>query len=90
MCDGIKIYLNRRIATRSGKGNQPLNNKTAVERPISKLGLPNFRCSFYFILLLAASLLYKCFFMTSHMPLSKASIFENIVLLLDIMLLVSK
>ena len=42
MCDVIKIRLKRRIATRSGKGNQPLNIKTAVEWPILKLGLPNF------------------------------------------------
>ncbi len=49
MFDVIKIRLIRRIATRSGKGNQPLNIKTAVERPILKLGLPNFRWSFYFI-----------------------------------------
>ncbi len=31
MCDVIKIRLKRRIATRSGKGNQPLNIKTALE-----------------------------------------------------------
>ena len=37
MSDVIK----RRIATRSGKGNQPLNIKIAAERPILKLGLPN-------------------------------------------------
>ena len=43
MCDAIKIRLRRRIATRSGKENQTLNIKTAVERPILKLGLPNFR-----------------------------------------------
>ena len=43
MCDVIKIRLKRRIATRSGKGTQPLNIKTAVEQPILKLGLPNFR-----------------------------------------------
>ena len=42
MCDVIKIRLKRRIATRSGKGNQPLNVKTAIQRPILKLGLPNF------------------------------------------------
>ena len=41
MCDVIKIRLKRRIATRSGKGNEPLNIKTAVE--ILKLGLPNYR-----------------------------------------------
>ncbi len=43
MCDVLKIRLKRRIATRSGKGNQPLNIETAIERPILKLGLPNFR-----------------------------------------------
>ncbi len=32
MCDVIKIRLKIRIATRSGKGNQPLNIKTAIER----------------------------------------------------------
>ena len=37
MCDVIKIRLKRRIVMRSGKGNQPLNIKTAVERPILKL-----------------------------------------------------
>ena len=30
----IKIRLKRRIAKRSGKGNQQLNIKTSVERPI--------------------------------------------------------
>ena len=43
MCDVIKIRLKRRIATRSGKGTQPLNIKIAVARPILKLGLPNSR-----------------------------------------------
>ena len=47
MCDVIKIHLKRMDATRSGKGNQPLNIKTAVEWPILKLGLPNFRWSLY-------------------------------------------
>ena len=41
MCDVIKIRLKRRIAKRSGKENQSLNIKTAVERPILKLRLPN-------------------------------------------------
>ncbi len=43
-------------AMRSGKGNQPLNIKIAVERPILKLELPNFRW------ILIAKLLYnyKC------------------------------
>ena len=38
MCDVIKIYLKRRDAMRSEKGNQPLNIKTTAERPILKLG----------------------------------------------------
>ena len=38
-----------KIATRSVKGNQPLDIKTAVERPILKLGLPNFMWSVYFL-----------------------------------------
>ena len=46
MCDVIKIRLKRRIASRSGKRNQSLNIKTAIEWPILKLGLPNFRWSF--------------------------------------------
>ena len=33
-----EIRLKRRIATRGGKGNQPLNIKKAVDRPILKLG----------------------------------------------------
>ncbi len=73
MCDAIKIRLKIRIATKSGKGNQPLNIKTAVERLILKLRLPNFRWSFYFILLLVASLFFRHIFMTSHMTLSSAS-----------------
>ena len=73
MCDVKKIRLKRRIATRSWRGNQPLNIKIALERLILRLGLPNFRCSFYFILLLVVSLLFRCFFMTSHMPLSSIS-----------------
>ena len=44
MYDVIKICLKRRIATRSRNETQPLNIKTAVERSILKLGLPNFRC----------------------------------------------
>ncbi len=48
MCDVIKIHIKRRIATSIGKGNQPLNIKTAVGQPILRLGLPNFRWSFYF------------------------------------------
>ena len=42
MCDVIKIRLKISIITRSGRENQPLNIKTAVERPIFKLGLPKF------------------------------------------------
>ena len=38
MYDVIKIRLKRRIVTGSEKGNQQLNIKTAVERPILKLG----------------------------------------------------
>ncbi len=68
MRDVIKIRFKRRYATRSGKRNQPLNIKAAVERPILKLGLPNFRWSFYFILLLVASPLFRRNFMTSHKP----------------------
>ena len=41
MCDVIKIRIQRMDATRSRKGNQPLDIKTSVERPILKLGLPN-------------------------------------------------
>ncbi len=67
ICDVIKIRLKRSIVTRSGKGNKPLNIKTDVELPTLKLGLPNFRLSFYFILLLLASLLFRRLFMTSHM-----------------------
>ena len=73
MCDVIKLCLKRRIATRSGKGNQPLNIKTAEERPILKLGLPYFWWSFYFLLLLVASFLFRRINMTSNMTLSRAS-----------------
>ena len=67
MCDVIKTRLKRRIATRSGEGNWPLNIKTAVEQLILKLGLPNFRWSLYFILLLDASLLFRrCFYDVTH------------------------
>ncbi len=71
MSDVIKIRLKRRIATRSGKGNQPLNIKTAVKRPILKLGLTNFWWIFYLILLLVASLLFRRIF---HITLSSASL----------------
>ncbi len=65
-CDAIKIRLKRSIATRSVIEYQPLNIKTAVsvELPILKLGLLNFSWSFYFILLLVASLLFRRIFMT--------------------------
>ncbi len=53
MWDVIKICLKRRITTRSGKGNQALNIKTAIDWQF----YPNFRWSFYFISLLVASLL---------------------------------
>ncbi len=53
MCNVIKIRLKSKDATRSGKGNQPLNIKTAVEWKI----VPNFRWNFYSILFLVASLL---------------------------------
>ncbi len=49
MCDIIKIILKRRLETRSGKGNQPLNNKTDVECQILKLEIQNVSLSFYFI-----------------------------------------
>ena len=73
MCDVIKIRLKIRIATRSGKGNQLLNIKTAVEGLILKLGIPSFRWKFYLNLFLVASLLFRHIFMTSHMTLSRAS-----------------
>ncbi len=76
MCDFIKIRL-RRSAKRSWKENQPLNIKTTVERPILKLGLPYFRWSFYFILLLVTSLNFKRIFITSHMTFSSASFFDS-------------
>ena len=72
MCDVIKIRLKGRFATRSGKGNQSLNIKTAVEQPILKVCY-QILCGNYFILLLIASLLFRSIFMTSHMPLSSAS-----------------
>ncbi len=73
MCDVIKVHLKRREATRNGRGNQPLFIKTAVERPILKLGLLNFGWSFYFTILLVASPLFRHIFMTLHIPLSSAS-----------------
>ena len=79
MWDDLKIRSKRRIATRSGKGKQPLNIKTAVERPILKLRLQNFRGSFYFILLLVVCLLFRRMFMTSHITLSSASYFSEVL-----------
>ena len=74
MCDVIKIRLRRRIASRSGKGNQLLYIKTAVGRvAIFKARIAKFMLSFYFILLRVVSLLFKRIFMTSHMTLSSAS-----------------
>ncbi len=73
MYDVIKINLKRRYATRSSKGNQPLNIKTAAERPILKLGLPNFRCSFYFYFTTRCNPPFKTYFMTLHMTFSRAS-----------------
>ncbi len=72
MCDVINIRLKRRLATRSGKGNQQLYIKTAIERPILRLGYPNVMWNFYLILLLVASILFRRIFMTSHMTLSRA------------------
>ncbi len=64
ICDVIEIRIKRRDCNdASGKGNQPLNIKTAVKRrPIVKLGLTNFRWNFYFILLIVASFLFRRFF----------------------------
>ena len=62
MCDVIKICLESRISTRSGKENQLLDIKTALERPIFNLGLPNIRWSYYSILLFIASLLFRTLF----------------------------
>ena len=62
MYDVIKIRLKNRIATRRGKGNQPLYIKSVVKRPILKLGYPNFMWRFYFVLFLVASLLFRLFF----------------------------
>ncbi len=73
ICDVIKKPLKRRAATRSGKENQPLDIKTAFERPILTLGFTNHRWSFYFILFFVASLLLRRIFKTSHMTLSIAS-----------------
>ncbi len=79
MCDVIKIHLEGRIATRSGKANQPLNIKTALELPILKLGLPAFSLSVYIILLVVASLLCRRIFMMSYMTFSSASFFRMVI-----------
>ncbi len=65
------LYFHAKLSF--NKGNQPLNIKTAVERPILNLGLPKFWCSFYSILLLVASLLFRLIFMTSQMTHSSTS-----------------
>ncbi len=67
MCDVIYIRLKRRIEMRIGKGNQLLNIKTALKKPILKLKLLNF------ILLFVASIPFRRILMTSHMTLSSAS-----------------
>ena len=54
--------------------NEKWEKKPAVERPILKLWLPNFRWSFYSILFNVATLLFISIFMTSHMTLYSASI----------------
>ncbi len=48
MRDVINISIKRRDATRSGKGNQRLIFKTAVERPILKQILGGALILFYF------------------------------------------
>ncbi len=70
MYDVIKIRLKKRDESRSGKENQPLNIKTAVERPILKLGLPKFRSSNFTSRRIPP---FRRIFMTSHMPVSSAS-----------------
>ncbi len=77
MCELINKRLKRRIATRDGKGKQPLNIKTAIEWSILKLVLLNFRWRFYFTLLLVASLLFRRFFIASHMTLSSATYLDS-------------
>ena len=84
MYDVMKIRLKRRIATRSGKGNQPLNIKKGVEWPILKLGYPNFRWSFYFILLLFVSLLFRRIFMTSQHDTFQHFLYKQTNVFLDI------
>ena len=68
MCDVIKIHPKKRYTTISWKGNQPLNIKAAVDRP-------NFRLSFYIILLLVAFLLLDLSYDVT--TLSIASLFKN-------------
>ncbi len=77
MCEVIKINLKSRDATRSVKGNQPLNVKTAVEQPLLMLGLQNFKWSIYLILLLVESLLFRRIFLshTCHFPALRLSVF---------------
>ncbi len=50
--------------------------KTAMERPILKLGLPNFRLSFYFIFYSCCIPPFRRISMASHMTLSSASFFK--------------
>ena len=79
MCDVIKIRLKRRNAT-SGKGNQPLNIKLAVERPILKLGKPIFRWSCYIILLFRCFLCHTCHFPASfHYRSISIVLYENLI-----------
>ncbi len=70
MSDDMKIGMKRRISTRSGKGNQLLNIKTAVERPILKIGIPNFEFLFYLTSYCIPH--FRVIFMTSHMTPSSA------------------
>ncbi len=74
MCDVINIRLKRRIAARSGKGNQLLNIETTVEQPILNLGLQILGEAFTFSLFLVASQLLRRNFMMPHIPLSSVSI----------------
>ncbi len=66
MCEVIKIWLKRRIVTRSGKGNQPLNIKTAIERPILRLGYPNFRGAFILFYFSLHPSFLKVFYYVTH------------------------
>ena len=76
MCDVIRIRLKRWIATRRGKGNQPLNIKTALEWPILKdyQILGGAFISFNSLCFLP----FRRIFMTSYMTLSSASWREKV------------